>query len=106
MATRDAVLNVTARDDLPPISAPLTLYDRVIAHRKREWGSIMADATVKAAHQIDQKLGSSDHIALHLRYQQIGISAVAAAVRYQGSAKNQAYAPVAIEPEDGDAALT
>ena len=27
------------------------------------------------------------------RYRQIGISAVAAAVRYQGVAKNQAYAP-------------
>ncbi len=31
--------------------------------------------------------------ALAGRYGQIGISAVAAAVRYQGSAKNPAYAP-------------
>ncbi|MGC1779920.1 MAG: hypothetical protein WBB34_18455 [Xanthobacteraceae bacterium] len=32
--------------------------------------------------------------ALDRRYRQIGISAVAAAVRYQGVAKNPAYAPV------------
>ncbi len=31
--------------------------------------------------------------ALDARYGQIGISAVAAAVRYQGTAKNLAYAP-------------
>jgi hypothetical protein len=31
---------------------------------------------------------------LDRRYHQIGISAVAAAVRYQGAAKNPAYAPV------------
>jgi hypothetical protein len=37
--------------------------------------------------------------ALHLCYGQIGISAVAAAARYQGSAKNPAYAPAAIKPE-------
>jgi hypothetical protein len=34
------------------------------------------------------------------RYQQIGISAVAAAVRYQGVAKNPAYAPVSINWRD------
>ena len=32
-------------------------------------------------------------LRLDRRYQQIGISAVAAAVRYQGAAKNPAYAP-------------
>lgn len=37
---------------------------------------------------------SEEAVALHLCYRQIGISAVAAAARYQGSAKNQAYAPV------------
>ncbi len=36
---------------------------------------------------------SSDSAALDRRYGQIGISAVAAAVRYQGAAKNIAYAP-------------
>jgi hypothetical protein len=34
------------------------------------------------------------------RYRQIGISAVAAAVRYQGVAKNPAYAPVSINWRD------
>ncbi len=41
--------------------------------------------------------------ALHRRYGAIGISAVAAAARYQGAAKNPAYAPVVnawYEPAD------
>ena len=40
------------------------------------------------------------------RYRQIGISAVAAAVRYQGVAKNPAYAPAPSRWQDytGDAA--
>jgi hypothetical protein len=40
------------------------------------------------------------------RYQQIGIPAVAAAVRYQGTAKNQAYAPAPMNWRDtnGEAA--
>jgi hypothetical protein len=37
---------------------------------------------------------SDDRTQLDRRYGQIGISAVAAAVRYQGTAKNPAYAPV------------
>lgn len=47
-----------------------------------------ADKTDKAAEL------ANDRTALHRRYGQIGISAVAAAARYQGAAKNQAYAPV------------
>lgn len=39
---------------------------------------------------------SAERTELDRRYGQIGISAVAAAVRYQGVAKNPAYAPVAI----------
>jgi hypothetical protein len=37
---------------------------------------------------------ASENTALDYCYRQIGISAVAAAARYQGSAKNPAYAPV------------
>jgi hypothetical protein len=37
---------------------------------------------------------SPKETALDRRYGAIGISAVAAAVRYQGAAKNPAYAPV------------
>jgi hypothetical protein len=40
---------------------------------------------------------SNGNIALQRCYGQIGISAVAAAVRYQGDSKNPAYAPAAVE---------
>jgi hypothetical protein len=40
---------------------------------------------------------SNGTIALQHCYGQIGISAVAAAVRYQGESKNPAYAPAAVE---------
>jgi hypothetical protein len=36
---------------------------------------------------------------LHERYGEIGISAVAAAVRYQSDGRNPAYAPVAPDPD-------
>jgi hypothetical protein len=39
----------------------------------------------------------SSTIALQHCYGQIGISAVAAAVRYQGDSKNPAYAPAVVE---------
>jgi hypothetical protein len=48
---------------------------------------------------------SNETVALHLRYRKIGISAVAAAVRYQGSAKNQAYAPVTTKSDRHDPAV-
>ena len=62
----------------------------------------MQDVTANSAEKTDKKtapmrandrqasgeLGKVDHC-----FGQIGISAVAAAVRYQGSAKNPAYAP-------------
>lgn len=44
---------------------------------------------------------ASDGTGLAHRYQQIGISAVAAAVRYQGVAKNPAYAPAPINWREG-----
>jgi hypothetical protein len=47
---------------------------------------------------------SAEPLALHLCYRKIGISAVAAAARYQGSAKNQAYAPVPIGTDRPDPA--
>lgn len=57
----------------------------------------MNDATANAAKKTPAKTENSRfaEIALDLCYGQIGISAVAAAVRYQGGAKNPAYAPVA-----------
>ncbi|HXX03018.1 MAG TPA: hypothetical protein VEJ37_01700 [Xanthobacteraceae bacterium] len=42
---------------------------------------------------------ANQRIARDLRYGRIGISAVAAAARYQRAAKNQAYAPVVIKSD-------
>jgi hypothetical protein len=65
---------------------------------EREWGFVMQDLAAGLAKKTSQnedserKLGD-EVTALDCRYGKIGISAVAAAVRYQGSAKNPAYAP-------------
>jgi hypothetical protein len=58
--------------------------------------------TAKNTRQNKRKLRKSvdENTALHRRYGKIGISAVAAAVRYQGSSKNAAYAPVASKWQD------
>jgi len=58
----------------------------------------MLDAFADSAKKTSPKKGNdrrihSEGMALAGCYGQIGISAVAAAVRYQGSAKNPAYAP-------------
>jgi hypothetical protein len=42
---------------------------------------------------------SRNEPTLDSRYGEIGISAVAAALRYQSEVKNPAYAPVAAQPE-------
>jgi hypothetical protein len=53
-----------------------------------------ADSAKKPSQNNDNALKSgSDSTALDGRYGRIGISAVAAAARYQGSSKNPAYAP-------------
>lgn len=46
-----------------------------------------------ASKRADDRDVSRETATLDNRYGQIGISAVAAAVRYQGGAKNPAYAP-------------
>lgn len=52
----------------------------------------------KTAEQASQTSAiANERTSLDGRYGKIGISAVAAAVRYQGTAKNPAYAPVAIK---------
>jgi len=63
-------------------------------------------ATAKNTSQNKRKSRKSvdETTALHRRYGQIGISAVAAAVRYQGSGKNAAYAPAASQRQDHAAA--
>jgi hypothetical protein len=57
----------------------------------------------KAANSADSGKSSAEIVPLHLRYRKIGISAVAAAARYQGDAKKPAYAPGSSGP-DGPAA--
>lgn len=58
----------------------------------------MTDVIAKKAKKTDGS--ANEGTSLDCRYGQIGISAVAAAVRYQGAAKNPAYAPVAIRLDD------
>ena len=63
----------------------------------------MKNAAADSAKNTAQEAQSSTETALDRRYGAIGISAVAAAARYQGDAKNAAYAPAAIgwyEPDD------
>jgi len=60
------------------------------------------DTTVRTQNN-DRKL-DTESVALDCRYGQIGISAVAAAARYQGSAKNPAYAPASSKWRDRIAA--
>jgi hypothetical protein len=63
----------------------------------------MKNAAAETAKKTTQKAEPAKETALDRRYGAIGISAVAAAARYQGAAKNPAYAPVAharYEPAD------
>jgi hypothetical protein len=66
----------------------------------------MRDAIAETAKKTAQKTvvakdaakDNAKETALDRRYGAIGISAVAAAARYQGAAKNPAYAPVVNAP--------
>lgn len=59
---------------------------------------MMKDIAAKAANDPAQKDdGTPERSPLDRCYGQIGISAVAAAARYQGGAKNPAYAPALIK---------
>jgi hypothetical protein len=104
----DMTGNVTLADDLSPISAALHAYDRAVA-QTRERGSTMQDVTAKSARQTSNQRkphkSSDEQIALHLCYRQIGISAVAAAARYQGGAKNPGYPAASIELDEHGAAI-
>jgi hypothetical protein len=69
----------------------------------------MQDVTAKSAkktsNQRKPRKASDEQIALHLRYRQIGISAVAAAARYQSGAKNPGHASAAIRLDERGAAI-
>ncbi|MGC1349349.1 MAG: hypothetical protein WA858_06175 [Xanthobacteraceae bacterium] len=70
-------------------------------------GTRMQDVTVKSAkktaNQRKPRKSADEQIAL--RYRQIGISAVAAAARYQGDAKNTSCAPATVKLDERGAAV-
>lgn len=58
---------------------------------------IATTATSNAPEKLDtRRADAGGSTALDRRYHEIGISAVAAAARYHGMAKNPAYAPVSM----------
>jgi len=68
----------------------------------------MPDVTAKSAKKTGQRKprkSSDDPIALHLCYGRIGISAVAAAARYQSGAKNPGYPPLTITLDERGAVV-
>jgi hypothetical protein len=67
--------------------------------------SVTAKSAENTSKQSKPNKSSDEQIALHLCYRQIGISAVAAAARYQSGAKNPGYPPAAVELDEHGAAV-
>jgi hypothetical protein len=69
----------------------------------------MQDTTAKSAkktsNQRKPRKSADEQIALHLCYGQIGISAVAAAARYQSGAKNPGDPPATVKLDERGAAI-
>jgi hypothetical protein len=82
--------NVTSTHDLSPISASVGAQNLSIESQQGN-GDKMSNKAGETTTPTSQKPASVS--TLDDRYGQIGISAVLAAVRYQGAAKNPAYAP-------------
>ena len=83
--------------DLSLNSNKLIAYDGILARENGNEVPVMKDVTAVVAKQSNQKYEPqkcSEHEPIQRYYGQIGIPAVAAAVRYQGDFKNPAYAPV------------
>jgi hypothetical protein len=66
----------------------------------------MNETKAATAETASNKKHAAGHSALQQSYGEIGISAVAAAVRYQGVAKNPAYAPAPTKSSHGDSEAT
>lgn len=96
----DLADKVTPVDRLSPISAALAAYHR--ARRARQGNGVhsMKDVTAASANNSNAHPSSDEHTALHLCYRQIGISAVAAAARYNGEAKIPALARIAVGTDE------
>ena len=75
----------------------------------RERGLKMPDVAARSAsktsNQRKPRKCSEAQSALDLRYGEIGISAVAAAARYQSGARNPGHPPVIVELDDRGAAV-
>jgi hypothetical protein len=85
---------------LSPISAALNAQDLSIARAQGKMGFTMSEMTLEMALKSansDDRRPATPTVALDRSYGEIGISAVAAAVRYQGTGKNPAYAPAAVK---------
>jgi hypothetical protein len=95
--------------DLSPTSAALDAYDRAVAQDKgngvRNMSDVAARSASKTSNQRKPRKCADAQTALDLRYGQIGISAVAAAARYQSGARNPGHPPVVVELDERGAAI-
>jgi hypothetical protein len=92
----------------PPISAPVAvehseilrtdLKNKISTLRVQENQRTPMETSMKKMNATRSENQREE--ALDGRYGKIGISAVAAAVRYQSDAKNPAYAPTAMQDDD------
>jgi hypothetical protein len=93
--------------DLSPTSAALDAYDRAVAHDKGngEMPDTAAGSAKTTNTQRKPRKCADPQTALDLRYGQIGISAVAAAARYQSGARNPGHPQVVVELDERGAAV-
>jgi hypothetical protein len=66
---------------------------------------VAARSAKKTSSQRKPRKCADPQTALDLRYGQIGISAVAAAARYQSGARNPGHPPVTVELDERGAAI-
>jgi hypothetical protein len=67
--------------------------------------NVTAKSANRTSNQRKPRKSADEQIALHLCYGQIGISAVAAAARYQSGAKNPGYPPTIVKLDERGAAI-
>ena len=67
--------------------------------------NVTAKSANRTSNQRKPRKSADEQIALHLCYGQIGISAVAAAARYQSGAKNPGCPPAIVKLDERGAAI-
>jgi len=85
---------------LKPISAAFTAHDGRHGKKTRVEIGMTLKNDSHANQELTQTEGRREQTNLDCRYREIGILAVAAAVRYAGGGKNPAYAPVVPQPDE------